>query len=61
MSKLKKYRVHIVSGDSGYFEIAAGSEDEAREMAEKRLIDGDTSWMHRTASGYCETEEIELI
>lgn len=56
----KKFRVHITSGDSGYWDIEAEDESEAQEKAQERLEGGDISWMNERG-GWCETGDIEEI
>lgn len=56
----KKFRVHITSGDSGYFDIEAEDADSAQEKAQDRIENGDISWINERG-GWCETGEVEEI
>ena len=57
---LKKYRVHISNWIFGFWDIKAKDADKAKEIAEARIAEDDTSWI-TNGDGNCEVEEVEEI
>jgi hypothetical protein len=55
---MKKFLVHISSHDYGSWEITAPNADEAWDIADKRLEDGDASWMNHS---HGETEINDVV
>ena len=52
------YQVNIKSVDYGSYLIAAHSEEEAKEIADKKLEDGDTSWNKEPWGGEIYVDDI---
>lgn len=63
---MSKFRVHIRDVNYGYWEIEAEDIDKAKEEANKRLMDGDTSWQESKefkggVSGSIDIDEVEKL
>ena len=57
---MKKYRVFIHDTVYGSWDIKAEDASKAGEIAERRLVKGDTSWQGEE-SGDCGVDEVEEI